>query len=137
MLVRYRPDARSRLCSGITLAVSILAAVLTTVVFLIDVIFVAVLRHELKDGTNNQVKATWGVGVSLDHVRMNEEALLTFRFLDMVGACGSHSALDVLCGCLLRYLRLGRKAQVSHLWQLHPSFESKLRPFRRVNDARY
>ena len=64
MLVRYRPDVRSRVCSGITLAISLLAAVLTTIVFLIDVIFVAVVRHKLNDDTDGQVKATWGVGVS-------------------------------------------------------------------------
>ena len=66
MLVRYRPDARSRVCSGLTLGMAILAAVVTTIVFLIDVIFVAVARHKIADSTDNQVKATWGVGVSFD-----------------------------------------------------------------------
>ena len=64
MLFRYRQHARPGLCSGITFAISLLAAVLTTIVFLVDVIFVSVVRHMLNDGTDGRVKATWGVGVS-------------------------------------------------------------------------
>lgn len=60
-----RTDARTRICSGLTLGASILAAVLTTIVFLIDVIFVAVARHKISDATNGDVRATWGAGVCL------------------------------------------------------------------------
>lgn len=64
MLVRSGPHLRSRVCSGFTLAAAVLAAVVTTVVFLVDVIFVAIVRKKLRDETDGDVNATWGVGVS-------------------------------------------------------------------------
>ncbi|THH01992.1 hypothetical protein EW145_g6820 [Phellinidium pouzarii] len=54
-----RPTPR-RLCAGLSLSVSILAAAVTTAVFLIDVIFVAVVRDKLDKQTKGGVKATWG-----------------------------------------------------------------------------
>lgn len=60
-----RPGLRERLCSGLTMAASLLAAVVTTLIFLIDVIFVAVVRHKLKNATDGEVAATWGDGVRL------------------------------------------------------------------------
>ena len=65
MLSSSKPRFGTRVCSGATLAASILAAVLTTIVFLIDVIFVAVVRDKLNDEFDGQVRATWGSGVSL------------------------------------------------------------------------
>ena len=102
MLVRSAPHLRSRLCSGFTLAMSILAAVVTTVVFLIDVIFVAVVRNKIKNSTDGDVTATWGVGVSFSlqknceiWIPMNVNSLQTWlalaaavvTWLCCLGAC--------------------------------------------------
>ncbi|KAH8117346.1 pali-domain-containing protein [Phellopilus nigrolimitatus] len=62
LFILLQPASRARLCSSVTLIVSILASVLTTIVFLIDVIFVAVVQHKLKNATKGDVKATWGSG---------------------------------------------------------------------------
>lgn len=60
-----RASLGSRLCSSLTLGISILASVLATIAFLIDVIFVAVAKHKIKSATHGDVTATWGDGVSV------------------------------------------------------------------------
>ena len=60
-----RPSLRERACSAITLALAILASILTTIVFLIDVIAIAVARHKIKNATDGEVTVTWGNGVGL------------------------------------------------------------------------
>lgn len=97
MLVRRGPDVRSRMCSGITLAASILAAVLTTIVFLIDVIFVAVVRQKLNVDTNGEVKATWGVAVSYFLYRSNSNSFHLFKSCRL----GWRLLLLFSSGCLL------------------------------------
>ena len=66
MLSSSTPRFGTRVCSGTTLAASILATLLTTLIFLFDVIFVAVVRNRLNDELDGQVKATWGTGVRID-----------------------------------------------------------------------
>ncbi|KII89211.1 hypothetical protein PLICRDRAFT_175431 [Plicaturopsis crispa FD-325 SS-3] len=53
----------SRLASFFTLAFGLLAALVTTVVFLIDVIFVAVVRNKVHDHTSGSLDLTWGNAV--------------------------------------------------------------------------
>lgn len=62
-ILRRGSNGTSRLPSLITTAVGSLAAVLTTVVFLIDVILVAVVRHRVSDATDGKAQLTWGNGV--------------------------------------------------------------------------
>jgi len=57
-----RPSLRERACSALTLAMTVIAAILTTIVFLIDVIAVAVARHKIKNASDGEVTATWGSG---------------------------------------------------------------------------
>lgn len=63
-IVRARGGAGySRGASFLTLGVGLFTALLTTVVFLIDVIFVAVAKHQIKDATDGLVTGTWGNAV--------------------------------------------------------------------------
>ncbi|KJA27541.1 hypothetical protein HYPSUDRAFT_63219 [Hypholoma sublateritium FD-334 SS-4] len=62
-ILRRGSNGTSRLPSLITLVVGSLAALLTTVVFLIDVIFIAVARHRVADATDDTVTLSWGNAV--------------------------------------------------------------------------
>lgn len=62
-ILRRGANGTSRFPSLITLGVGLLAAVLTTVVFLIDVIFVAVVRHKVKDASDGNLNLNWGNAV--------------------------------------------------------------------------
>lgn len=63
-IVRWR-TGHSRGASFFTLGVGLFAALLTTVVFLIDVIFVAVAKSDIKTDTDGLVTGTWGNAVRL------------------------------------------------------------------------
>lgn len=56
-------NGTARLPSLITLGFGILAALFTTIVFLIDVILVAVVRNHVKNDTDNDVTLNWGNAV--------------------------------------------------------------------------
>jgi len=56
-------QAASRLTYLITLGVGILAALFTTIVFLIDVILVAVVRNHVNDQTDGDLTLNWGNAV--------------------------------------------------------------------------
>lgn len=54
---------RSRGASFLTLGVGLFTALLTTAVFLIDVIFVAVVRSDIKSDTDGLVTGAYGPAV--------------------------------------------------------------------------
>ncbi|KAF7793046.1 hypothetical protein EIP86_004151 [Pleurotus ostreatoroseus] len=60
---RSRSHGRGRALIWTTLALTLLAALLTTVVFLFDVIFVAVAKHRIADDSGGAVSGTWGNAV--------------------------------------------------------------------------
>ena len=60
----------------------VLAVLLTTMVFLIDVIFVAVVRHRVRSESDGALTLTWGNAVSTTchdafHFKSIEDPLLT------------------------------------------------------------
>ena len=59
-------DGRSRFTSIITFAIILPAALLATVVFIIDVVLVAIARNKLRDSLNDSrsVQLTWDSAVS-------------------------------------------------------------------------
>ncbi|KAK0503154.1 pali-domain-containing protein [Armillaria luteobubalina] len=52
-----------RMPSLCTLGIGLVAAILTTIAFLIDVIVVAIIRHRVSDETDGQLQLTWGNAV--------------------------------------------------------------------------
>lgn len=64
-ILRRGSIAASRLFSLITAYVGILAAFLTTVVFLIDLIVVAVVRKRVHKDTDGDINLVWGNAVRL------------------------------------------------------------------------
>ncbi|KAF9483887.1 pali-domain-containing protein [Pholiota conissans] len=62
-ILRRGSNGTSRLPSLITTGIGALTAFLTTVVFLIDVIFVAVVRHRVSDATDGKITLVWGNAV--------------------------------------------------------------------------
>jgi hypothetical protein len=62
--IMARPTSgTTRFSSLMTLLASLLAAVLTTAIFVIDVVLVAVVRHHVRDQSDNNVTAKYGNGV--------------------------------------------------------------------------
>ncbi|KAJ3994066.1 pali-domain-containing protein, partial [Lentinula boryana] len=92
-MLRRGSNGTVRLPSLITLGVGILATLLTTIIFLIDVIVVAVIRNGVKDDTNGVVTLNWG-----NAVWMALGATLAL-WLAMLGTCGG------VCACGARYRR--------------------------------
>lgn len=64
-ILRRGSNGTSRLPSLITLGVGLTAAILTTIVFLIDVIFVAIVRKRVHDKTDGDLTLNWGNAVRL------------------------------------------------------------------------
>lgn len=64
-IVRRRGTGISRGASFLTLGVGLFAALLTTVVFLIDVIFVAIAKSHIKSDTDGLVTGSYGNAVRL------------------------------------------------------------------------
>ncbi|KAI0082731.1 pali-domain-containing protein [Panus rudis PR-1116 ss-1] len=62
-MVRRRTGNVSSLASILTFLVGFVAALLTTIVFLIDVIAVAVVRHRIRDDTDGSLNLNWGNAV--------------------------------------------------------------------------
>ena len=62
-IVLRRSNGPSRLPSFITLSIGSLAAFLTTVIFLIDVILVAVIRKRVRKATDGDIDLVWGNAV--------------------------------------------------------------------------
>ena len=62
-MVHRGSNGTSRLPSFITLGIGSLAAFLTTVVFLIDVILVAVIRKRVRNATDGDIDLVWGNAV--------------------------------------------------------------------------
>jgi len=58
-----RGTTGSRIASTLTLATAGLAALITTIIFLIDVILVAVVRKRVNDHSNGDVTLNWGNAV--------------------------------------------------------------------------
>ncbi|EKM55377.1 uncharacterized protein PHACADRAFT_255963 [Phanerochaete carnosa HHB-10118-sp] len=61
-IVRWRTGL-SRGASFLTLGVGLFTALLTTVVFLVDVIFVAIVKSDIKKDTDGSVTGAWGNAV--------------------------------------------------------------------------
>ncbi|CAA7271790.1 unnamed protein product [Cyclocybe aegerita] len=80
-ILRRGSNGTSRLPSLITLGVGGLAAVLTSVVFLIDVIFVAVVRNRVRDASDDNLDVVWG-----NAVWMTLGATVAL-WLSLIGAC--------------------------------------------------
>ncbi|KAI8998512.1 hypothetical protein BD414DRAFT_512131 [Trametes punicea] len=62
---RRSPYTVSRPAALTTLGVALLAAVVTTIIFLLDVIFVAVVRHRIDDESHGVLHLSWGNAVWL------------------------------------------------------------------------
>ncbi|KAI0647186.1 pali-domain-containing protein [Trametes meyenii] len=62
---RRSPYTISRPAALTTLGVGLLAAVITTIIFLVDVIFVAVVRHRINDESHGVLQLSWGNAVWL------------------------------------------------------------------------
>ncbi|KAI9065141.1 pali-domain-containing protein [Trametes sanguinea] len=62
---RHSPDTVSRPAALATMGVALLAAVLTTLSFLLDVIFVAVVRHKVDNEADGVLHLSWGNAVWL------------------------------------------------------------------------
>ncbi|TDL27367.1 pali-domain-containing protein [Rickenella mellea] len=86
MLLR-RPSAGTRISSALTLGMSLLAAFITTIVFLIDVIFVAVVRKDVRKATDGIVTGSYGPVVWM---ALGATILL---WISCVGACAG------ICAC--------------------------------------
>ncbi|KAJ8078663.1 hypothetical protein PM082_012946 [Marasmius tenuissimus] len=86
-MLRRGSNGTSRLPSLLTLGIGILTALLTTVVFLIDVIFVAVVRGRINDRTDGAISLDYG-----NAVWMVLGAAIAL-WIAMFGACGG------VCGC--------------------------------------
>ncbi|EIW60019.1 pali-domain-containing protein [Trametes versicolor FP-101664 SS1] len=60
---RRSPGTVSRPAALATLVIALLAAVITTVIFLLDVIFVAVVRNKINDESDGVLQLNWGNAV--------------------------------------------------------------------------
>lgn len=104
MLLR-RPSAGTRISSALTLGMSLLAAFITTIVFLIDVIFVAVVRKDVRKDTDGIVTGNYGPVVC----RFDFQCPLDILNLAPSGVDGTgrnHIAVDFLRWRLCWYLCL-------------------------------
>ncbi|KAF8163212.1 actin cortical patch SUR7/pH-response regulator pali [Crassisporium funariophilum] len=86
-ILRRGSNGTSRLPSLLTLGIGSLAAILTTAVFLIDVIAVAIVRKRVRDASDGDLDLVWGNGVW-----MTLGAAVAL-WLAMLGACCG------ICGC--------------------------------------
>ena len=64
-LFRWRTAGISKLAMFMTLGLGLLSALLATAIFLIDVIFVAVMKSRIKNQSDGLVTGTWGDGVCI------------------------------------------------------------------------
>ncbi|KAF9780559.1 pali-domain-containing protein [Thelephora terrestris] len=81
-------DGRSRFTSIITFAIILPAAILTTVVFIVDVVLVAIARNKLRDALDGSrsIQLTWDSGVWMTLVAT---LALWFALFATVCPCGS------------------------------------------------
>ncbi|EMD38430.1 hypothetical protein CERSUDRAFT_113587 [Gelatoporia subvermispora B] len=79
----WRSKGTSRITSLATLVSSLVAAVLTTVICLVDVIFVATVRHHIDSESNGAIDLTWG-----NAVWMTLGATIAL-WIAVVGACAA------------------------------------------------
>jgi len=96
-ILRRGSNGTSRLPSLLTLGAGLIAALITTIAFLIDVILVAIARNKVKD-LNEDVSLVWGNAVWM--VLSATVAL----WLAMVGACAG------ICACAPLRRRRTRKS---------------------------
>lgn len=87
-IVRWRGAGVSRGASFLTLGIGLFAALLTTVVFLIDVIFVAIAKHQINHDTDGVVSGTWGNAVRVSLSPNPSLAVLTFSHTGLDGPWG-------------------------------------------------
>lgn len=81
MLRRGYDGTVSRISSIVTLVFTSLAAIITTIVFLIDVSFVAIVHNKVKKDTDNDLQLNWG-----NAVWMVLGAAIAL-WMSMLGAC--------------------------------------------------
>ncbi|KAF8921404.1 actin cortical patch SUR7/pH-response regulator pali [Mucidula mucida] len=91
MLRRGDNGGISRVVSLLTLGAGLLSAILTTIVFLIDVIMVAVIRNKVHDHSDGDLEMNWG-----NAVWMALGATIAL-WLAMAGSCAG------ICACGTRY----------------------------------
>ncbi len=109
MLRRGDNGGISRVVSLLTLGAGLLSAILTTIVFLIDVIMVAVIRNKVHDHSDGDLEMNWGNAVRrsfhydrslpdcpLHKVWMALGATIAL-WLAMAGSCAG------ICACGTRY----------------------------------
>ena len=68
LLRRRRTDGSARVPSALLLGIGIFTALLTTLVFLIDVILVAVVRQRLNNASDGRLTLNWGNAVCYPHL---------------------------------------------------------------------
>ncbi|THG94594.1 hypothetical protein EW026_g6910 [Hermanssonia centrifuga] len=93
-IIRRHAVGVSRGAALLTLGLGLLSALLTTVIFLIDVILVAIVKTRIKNDTDGDVTGTWGNAVWM-----------------ILGA--AVALWGALIGTIVTLLRGGRKARAS------------------------
>ncbi|KAI0665128.1 pali-domain-containing protein [Cubamyces menziesii] len=83
---RRSPQAISRSAAFATLGIALLAAVITTIIFLVDIIFVAVVRHKVDDESHDVLHLSWGNAVWM--ALAATIALWAAIVSDCAGICG-------------------------------------------------
>jgi len=53
----------SRVFSAVTMILALLAALLSTIVFVVDIVFVVLTRNRIRDATNGEITLNWGNAV--------------------------------------------------------------------------
>ena len=102
--------ARRRAASFVTLGIGLFAALLTTVVFLIDVIFVAVAKSRVKSETDGLVTGDYGNAVRLLPCRRLYHSQLADGMMQCWMVLGATIALyGALVGACLSIFRGKRK----------------------------
>ncbi|KAF9053573.1 hypothetical protein BDZ89DRAFT_1056160 [Hymenopellis radicata] len=90
MLRRGDNAGSSRVPSLLILGAGLLSAILTTLVFLIDVIMVAVIRNKVHDHSDGDLEMNWGSAVWMALGAMIALWLAMARsFIGMIRACGT------------------------------------------------
>lgn len=115
-------DGRSRFTPIISFAIILLAALFTTIVFVVDVVLVAVARGKIRDalGDNQFVHLTWGSAVSPDPSITENNPVLTpifgYTTLPSLVSLGLDDSSGSPC-TLVRALRY----HLSFMWEPTPT----------------
>lgn len=129
MVVKRGSAGTARAPSLCTLILGVLAGLFTTVCFLIDVIFVAVVRDRIRDLSNDVLYVEYGNGVSLVfRLRTPGSRLLCSLILTLPSITG----VDDTCGCDPHMDRNGWRL----LWNLLMRWQQKVSTLRLCHQRR-